>query len=103
MNFGQSTIYEICESESWARKERVLERPFAQSRTRLTSFLTRTSLRKRTYESPYGLIYLMILGIADSANGVPIRLPDERRQHILDSHPDLASYLETILDTVRNP
>ena len=45
----------------------------------------------------------MILGIADSVNGVPIRLTDERWEHVLDSHPELASYLETILDTVKNP
>jgi hypothetical protein len=45
----------------------------------------------------------MILGIADSVNGVPIRLTDERWEHILDSHPELASYRETILDTVKNP
>jgi len=45
----------------------------------------------------------MILGIADSVNGVPIRLTDERWEHILDSHPELASYLETILDAVENP
>ena len=45
----------------------------------------------------------MILGIADSVNGVPIRLTDERWEHILDSHPGLASYRETILDAVENP
>src|SRR5205809_1886803 len=45
----------------------------------------------------------MILRIADSVNGVPIRLTDERWEHILDSHPELASYRETILDAVENP
>ena len=45
----------------------------------------------------------MILGLADSINGVPIRLTDERWEHILDSHPELASYRETILDAVKNP
>ena len=45
----------------------------------------------------------MILGIADSVNGVPIRLTDERWEHILDSHPDLASLRETLLDAVENP
>src|SRR5712692_4108219 len=45
----------------------------------------------------------MILGIADSVNGVPIRLTDERWEHILDSHPEMASYRETILDAVENP
>ncbi|SRR5258707_11874774 len=45
----------------------------------------------------------MILGIADSVNGVPIRLTDERWEHILDSHPELASYRETVLDAVGDP
>ena len=45
----------------------------------------------------------MILGIAHSVNGVPIRLTQERWEHILDSHPGLASYRETILDAVENP
>jgi hypothetical protein len=45
----------------------------------------------------------MILGIADSVNGVRIRLTGERWEHILDSHPEMASYRETILDAVENP
>ena len=45
----------------------------------------------------------MILGIATSLNNVPIRLTDERWEHILDSHPELASYRETILDTGEHP
>jgi hypothetical protein len=45
----------------------------------------------------------MILGIADSVNGVPIRLTDERWEHILDSHPEMASFRETVLDAVENP
>lgn len=45
----------------------------------------------------------MILGIAHSVNGVPIRLTDERWEHILDSHPELASYRETLLDAIENP
>ena len=45
----------------------------------------------------------MILDIADSVNGVPIRLTDERWDHIVDSHPELASYRETILDALENP
>src|ERR1043166_5798735 len=45
----------------------------------------------------------MILGISYSLNGVPIRLTDERWEHILDSHPELASYRETLLDAVENP
>ncbi|HEY6229691.1 MAG TPA: hypothetical protein VIW64_00380 [Pyrinomonadaceae bacterium] len=45
----------------------------------------------------------MILGIADSVNGVPIRLTGERWEHIVDSHPELASYRETVLDAVEKP
>lgn len=45
----------------------------------------------------------MILGIADSVNGVPIRLTDERWEHIVDSHPELASFRDTVLDAVENP
>ena len=45
----------------------------------------------------------MILGTADSVNGVPIRLTDERWEHILDSHPEMASLRETVLDAVENP
>src|SRR6266478_2189574 len=45
----------------------------------------------------------MILGIAHSINAVPIRLTAERWEHILDSHPELGSYRETILDAIENP
>ncbi|HKP38522.1 MAG TPA: hypothetical protein VJT71_16805 [Pyrinomonadaceae bacterium] len=45
----------------------------------------------------------MILGIADSVNGVPVRLTDERWEHILDSHPELGSLLETVLEAVQDP
>jgi hypothetical protein len=45
----------------------------------------------------------MIVGIADSVNGVPIRLTDERWEHILYSHPEMASYRETLLDGVEDP
>jgi hypothetical protein len=45
----------------------------------------------------------MILGIADSVNGVAIRLTHERWEHILDSHPELASLRETLLDAIENP
>src|SRR5258708_10281584 len=45
----------------------------------------------------------MILGIADSVNGVPIRLTDERWDHMLDSHPELCSFREPILDAVEKP
>jgi len=45
----------------------------------------------------------MILDIADSVNGVPIRLTDKRWEHIVDSHPDMSSLLDAVLDAVRNP
>jgi hypothetical protein len=45
----------------------------------------------------------MILGIADSVNGVPIRLTDERWEHILYRRPDMASFIETVLDAVGDP
>jgi hypothetical protein len=45
----------------------------------------------------------MILGTAYSVNGVPIRLTNERWEHILDSHPEMASLRETLLDAVGNP
>ena len=45
----------------------------------------------------------MILGIADSVNGVPIRLTDERWKHILDRKPNMASFVKTVLDAVEDP
>ena len=45
----------------------------------------------------------MILGIADSVNGVPIRLTDERWEHILDRKPNMAPFIETVLDAVGDP
>ena len=45
----------------------------------------------------------MILGTANSINGVQIRLTEERWEHILDSHPELASYQEILLGAVENP
>jgi hypothetical protein len=45
----------------------------------------------------------MILGISYSLNGVPIRLTYERWEHIVDSHPELSSFGETILEAVENP
>jgi hypothetical protein len=44
----------------------------------------------------------MILGTAYSVNGVPIRLTDERWEHILYRRPEMASFMETILDAVRD-
>jgi hypothetical protein len=48
-------------------------------------------------------LWAIILNIATSINNVPIRLTDERWDHILDSHPELVSHRGTILDAVENP
>jgi hypothetical protein len=45
----------------------------------------------------------MILGIATSVNNVPIRLTDERWEHIVDRKPNMASFIETVLDAVEDP
>ena len=45
----------------------------------------------------------MILGIADSVMEFGFALHDERWEHILDSHPEMASFRETVLDAVENP
>jgi hypothetical protein len=45
----------------------------------------------------------MILGISHSVNGVPIRLTDERWEHILCRRPEMASLIETVLDGVEDP
>lgn len=45
----------------------------------------------------------MILEIVYSINDVPIRLTDERWEHIVDRRPYLASYLEAVLDAVESP
>ena len=45
----------------------------------------------------------MILDVAHSVNGVPIRLTDERWEHILHRKPELASFIETVLDAVQSP
>lgn len=45
----------------------------------------------------------MILGIAESINGVPIRLTDERWEHILFRRPEMAPFVESVLDAVGDP
>jgi hypothetical protein len=45
----------------------------------------------------------MILGIATSRSDVPVRLTDERWYHILESHPEMTSLREAVLDAVENP
>ena len=45
----------------------------------------------------------MILGVCFSVNGVPIRLTEERWEHILDRKPNMASFSETVLDAIEDP
>jgi hypothetical protein len=40
---------------------------------------------------------------AYSVNGVPIRLTYERWYHIVESHDDLASCFDEVLDTIETP
>ena len=41
--------------------------------------------------------------IAISVNGIPIRLPDERWEHIIDGHANLANYRDDVLDVIQEP
>jgi hypothetical protein len=41
--------------------------------------------------------------IAISRNGIPIRLPDDRWQHIIDRHNILTDQQQLVLDTLSNP
>jgi hypothetical protein len=46
----------------------------------------------------------MILATVDSINGVPVRLTEERWDHILDNHLELSdSDMDLILDAVKRP
>lgn len=38
-----------------------------------------------------------------SVNGVPIRLPEERWQHILEEHAELEGFQSAVLETVSSP
>ena len=38
-----------------------------------------------------------------SKNGVPIRLTEERRQHIKERHPDVHDHLSEIFQTISDP
>lgn len=42
-------------------------------------------------------------GVVVSVNGVPIRLTEERWDHIIDGHMDLVNYRDDVLDVVENP
>ena len=41
--------------------------------------------------------------IAISYNGIPIRLPEERWNHITDRHSTLSNQQQLVLDTLTNP
>lgn len=41
--------------------------------------------------------------IATSKNGIEIRLPDERWQHILTGHGELPEMQQAVLDTIADP
>ena len=43
------------------------------------------------------------MDIGVSKNGVPIRLTDERWQHITSGHPEIADYYYEILETIETP
>ena len=45
----------------------------------------------------------MNAALALSVNGVPIRLPPERWQHISEGHPDLADKQGDVVETIRSP
>jgi hypothetical protein len=45
----------------------------------------------------------MNLGIVESIKGVPIRLTDERWEHILEDHPYMSGFYEDMLSAVQNP
>lgn len=38
-----------------------------------------------------------------SRNGVLIRLPDERWEHIIEEHGELSGLLAEVMETIRNP
>ena len=43
------------------------------------------------------------MDFAYSINGVPIRLTDERWEHIVSNKPYMSAYYETVLDAVERP
>jgi hypothetical protein len=41
--------------------------------------------------------------VATSINGIPIRLPDERWEHIIQRHADISDQKELLLKTISEP
>ena len=46
---------------------------------------------------------LVLIGVAISVNGVPIRLTDERWEHIVIGHPELKELFTEVINTIREP
>lgn len=46
---------------------------------------------------------LINMEVARSVNAVPIRLTDERWQHIINRHPELVNQQEKLLETIAKP
>ncbi|MBE9191568.1 hypothetical protein IQ230_14665 [Gloeocapsopsis crepidinum LEGE 06123] len=44
-----------------------------------------------------------MVAIAHSKNNIPIRLPDERWQHILEEHPELVDSKTKLLEVISQP
>lgn len=42
----------------------------------------------------------MVIGSAESINGITVRLTDERWEHILDVRPYMLNYKQDVLDAV---
>ncbi|MGI8883267.1 MAG: hypothetical protein ACR2IA_03375 [Pyrinomonadaceae bacterium] len=45
----------------------------------------------------------MILDIVESIDGVPIRLTDERWEHITDEHPYMNGFYDEVLKSIDHP
>ena len=43
------------------------------------------------------------MDVANSVNGVPIRLTEERWFHIVENHNDLAGHYDDVLNIIENP
>ena len=43
------------------------------------------------------------MDIAQSKNGVPIRITDERWSHIVENHNELAGYRDDVIAVIENP
>ena len=46
---------------------------------------------------------VVLMQIAHSRNGVPIRLTDERWKHIRSGHPEMQCHRDQVLETIENP